>query len=256
RASPGWYYDSAGVLTEAAINAPRFDHDPDSKVPLGLRLEDERTNVFLNSAAPVTQDITLTAQAYSVSMRGAGSITLSGANTGVATEAAPLIIALASAGLTTFTVTGATFGQVEWAAASNDASAPSTSIVTQGVPVTRDADLCFTNDVSWYNPVTGTFYAEMIRNIQETGRVIWQVSDGSNNNRWGFETSSTQRANLALRENATNTILTSSNDTFPLGATAKMASAIGNLDLEHYLNGLRVLTGRQTAGVPIGVNLL
>ena len=53
RASIGWHFSSAGVLTSAAINAPRFDYDPVTLAPRGLLLEEPRTNLFLNSAVGV-----------------------------------------------------------------------------------------------------------------------------------------------------------------------------------------------------------
>ena len=50
RASTGTYYDSAGVLRSAAIDAPRFDYDPVTLAMKGLLLEDQSTNLALQSA--------------------------------------------------------------------------------------------------------------------------------------------------------------------------------------------------------------
>jgi hypothetical protein len=50
RASTGTYYDSAGVLRTAAINAPRFDYDPATLQLKGLLLEDTSTNLAQQSA--------------------------------------------------------------------------------------------------------------------------------------------------------------------------------------------------------------
>lgn len=71
----------------------------------GPLIEPARTNLFLNSTAPVTQNITTTAQAYTVTVLGTGSITLSGTATGTATQGSPLTVT-ASAGTLTCTVTG------------------------------------------------------------------------------------------------------------------------------------------------------
>jgi hypothetical protein len=49
RASTGTYFDSSGVLQTAAIDEPRFDHNPVTGEPLGLLIEDERTNRLLRS---------------------------------------------------------------------------------------------------------------------------------------------------------------------------------------------------------------
>ena len=49
RASTGTYTDSAGVLQSAAIDVPRFDYDPTTLQPLGLLIEESRTNSALYS---------------------------------------------------------------------------------------------------------------------------------------------------------------------------------------------------------------
>ncbi len=50
RASAGWYYNAAGVLVQAAANAPRFDYDPVTKALRGLLVEETRTNLLFRSA--------------------------------------------------------------------------------------------------------------------------------------------------------------------------------------------------------------
>ena len=81
RASTGTYYDSAGVLRSAAIDAPRFDYDPVTLQLKGLLLEDTSTNMVLNSATLVTQSVTTTATAYTLSFQGTGTVTKSGTAT-------------------------------------------------------------------------------------------------------------------------------------------------------------------------------
>jgi hypothetical protein len=49
RASSGTYTDSAGVLQTAATDVPRFDHDPTTGESLGLLVEEQRTNLLLQS---------------------------------------------------------------------------------------------------------------------------------------------------------------------------------------------------------------
>jgi hypothetical protein len=52
RASPAWHFNSAGVLVQAAANAPRFAFDPVTLQPLGLQMETlTRTNQQFQSAA-------------------------------------------------------------------------------------------------------------------------------------------------------------------------------------------------------------
>lgn len=49
RASTGTYVNSSGVLSSAAIDTPRFDYDPVTLAAKGLLIEEQRTNLALNS---------------------------------------------------------------------------------------------------------------------------------------------------------------------------------------------------------------
>lgn len=51
RASTATYFDSAGVLQSAAINAPRLDYNPSTLAAQGLLIEEQRTNSVPNSTA-------------------------------------------------------------------------------------------------------------------------------------------------------------------------------------------------------------
>ena len=50
RASSGTFVNSAGVIQTAATDVPRFDHNPITGESLGLLVEEQRTNLVLNSA--------------------------------------------------------------------------------------------------------------------------------------------------------------------------------------------------------------
>jgi hypothetical protein len=76
RASSAWYFNSSGELTQASANVPRFDYIPATLALNGLLIEQQSTNLFLNSQAPATQGITVTATPYTVSFYGTGSIAL------------------------------------------------------------------------------------------------------------------------------------------------------------------------------------
>jgi hypothetical protein len=47
----GTYFDSAGILQSAASGVPRFDFDPVTHAAKGILIENNRTNLFPNSAA-------------------------------------------------------------------------------------------------------------------------------------------------------------------------------------------------------------
>ena len=49
RASTGRFVGSNGLIQSAAINAPRFDHDPVTGICKGLLMEESRTNLILQS---------------------------------------------------------------------------------------------------------------------------------------------------------------------------------------------------------------
>jgi hypothetical protein len=50
RASTGSFFNSAGVLSSAATNEPRFDYNPSTLAAQGLLIEEARTNLLLQSA--------------------------------------------------------------------------------------------------------------------------------------------------------------------------------------------------------------
>ena len=89
RASTATYTDSTGTIQTAAINAPRWDYDRVTLALKGLLLEDTRTNVLLNSATLGTQSVAVTAQAYTLSFYGAGTIAYSGVATGALVGTGP-----------------------------------------------------------------------------------------------------------------------------------------------------------------------
>ena len=161
RASTGTYFDSAGTMQTAAINAPRWDYDPVTLQSRGLLLEDQRTNLLLNSATLGTQSVAVTAQAYTLSFYGSGTITKSGTATGALVGTGPQRVTQTftpTAGTLTLTVTGSvTNAQLE--------AGPfaSSYIVTTGVSVTRAVDSCLIqigNMSPWFVSPGGSWFAE------------------------------------------------------------------------------------------------
>jgi hypothetical protein len=165
RASTATYFDAAGVMQTAATNAPRFDYDPVTHVLRGLLIEEQRTNVLLNSATLGTQSVAVTAQAYTLSFYGTGTITLSGASTAgplTGSGAFPARVSQTftpTAGTLTLTVTGSVLSaQLEVSGAA------SSYIPTTGVAVTRSADQCSIQpaNMGFFVSPGGSWFAEFV----------------------------------------------------------------------------------------------
>jgi len=135
--STKWILNKSGVYESGTTLRTEYDA---SGNPLGVRIEEARTNLFLNSRSPATQNITVSATPYTMSFIGTGTITLSGASTagplvGTGANNRVTLTFTPTAGTLTCTVSGTMdFVQVE---AGSFATSP---IVTAGSSVTRAAD--------------------------------------------------------------------------------------------------------------------
>ena len=193
RSTTGTYYNSSGVLTTAAINAPRFDYNPTTLQSLGLLVEESRTNVLLNSLLDgtnlSTQIVTTTAIPYTLSFYGTGTIVLTGTNisTQVGTGAYPsrkVFTFTPTAGALTLTVTGTVqYAQLE-------AGSFATSFIpTTSSQVTRTSDnasMTGTNFSSWFNNAQGSLYGEVI----DSGLNPWAVAASINDKFYFRQTAS------------------------------------------------------------------
>lgn len=84
RASVAYYWDSSKVMTEVAVDVPRFNYNPDTAAFEGIVLESAATNLLLNSTTLSTQSVAVSnATQYTISFYGTGTLTLSDAHTAV-----------------------------------------------------------------------------------------------------------------------------------------------------------------------------
>lgn len=165
RASAKHCFDASGALVSVSTDTPAFDHDPVTLAPRGLLLEAQSANLLLNSASLSTQNVTTTAQTYTLSFYGTGTVTLSGTYSGslVGSGAFPtrsILTFTATAGTLTLTVSGTVqYANLE---ANNFASS---WILTTGATATRSADVLTMNVSSIpFNASEGTV---VIRFVQE-----------------------------------------------------------------------------------------
>lgn len=183
RASSAWRLGAAGLVVPAAINVPRFDYDADGNL-LGLRLENAATRINTIAAAPVSpESVAVTAQAYTVSFFGAGSVVLSGAHAATVGGAGPLPARMRytftpAAGTLTLTPSGdVRHLQVE---AGPFATTP---ILGEGSQVTRAADVT-TVALSGidFNTSEGSIYIDFITPPGLVGTTEYPVrlDDGTN----------------------------------------------------------------------------
>jgi hypothetical protein len=225
RASIATYFDATGTLQTAPANAPRWDYDPVSHALRGMLIEEARTNVLLNSATLVTQSVTVTAQAYTLSFYGTGTVTLSGASTGslVGTGAFPQRVARTftpTAGTLTCTVTGTV----------QNAQLEAGSFVTSYVPVTaaavtRNADVAIIPTPPWLNAATGSM---RVNCIQEA----WIGGSNANNGLFALDDGTGNGANvidLYLYANAATYVLPSFNFSAAGSATGTLNGANVNI---------------------------
>lgn len=153
RNSIGTYVDPvSGLVKTATANEARVEKD-------GLLIEDSRTNILLNSATGVTQNVTTTANDYTLSFYGTGSVTLSGTASGTlagtgANDRVDLTVT-ATAGSCTITVTGTvTNAQFE------QGGFATSYIPTSGSTVQRLADQITLTNSGIFNPNENTIINE------------------------------------------------------------------------------------------------
>ena len=174
RASTATFTDQLGVIQTAVANEPRITFNATTGECLGLMREAQRTNLVLNSVVLVTQNVTVTAVAHTLSFYGTGTVTLSGTATAtvVGSGAYPsrkTFTFTSTSGTLTLTVSGSvTLAQLEVGAYA------SSYIPTVASQVTRAADaftLSSSNFTQWYNQSgQGTLVADV--DTPEAGIIV------------------------------------------------------------------------------------
>ena len=180
RATEATRINSLGLVETIGINLPRINYEGGCGSWLW---EPQSTNLYLNSETLSTQTITTTANQYSVSFYGTGTITFSGTYTGslIGTGLNDRVTATftATSGTLTSTISGTvTKAQIE------QLSYTTSYIPTSGSTVTRNQDLCTNGgSLASINSTEGTLYAEIAVLANDGTARYLGLSDGTSDNR-------------------------------------------------------------------------
>ena len=164
RATTATRINSSGLVENVATGIPRVDYTGGFA---NILLEPQRTNRLLNSATVVTQTITTTAVANTLSFYGTGTITLSGTFSGSLVGTGALnrvsLTFTPTDGSLVLTVSGTcTNGQLE------TGSYATSYIPTTSSTVTRNADIMSRNNIYTNGLITsagGTWFLELNNNV-------------------------------------------------------------------------------------------
>ena len=249
RASSATFVGSDGTLQTAANNEPRFDHNPTTGESLGLLVEEQRTNLLLNSATLSTQNVTVTAAAHTLSFTGSGTITLSGAST-----AGPLVGTGTGEGnrvSLTFTPTAGTLTLTVSGTVSNAqlelGSFRTSFIPTTSSQVTRAADVAsITGSAfsSWYRQDEGTVFAEcaVAQPVSGGNQFVFRTSDNSFNNQVALNIQGSGFASIATAAGGVFDGVAAGALALSANTAAKFAGAYGANNLGVSLNGATAVT--------------
>lgn len=197
RTSPKTRKTASGTIGTLAQNEPAIDYTL-GNCP-SLSVEGAGQNLFLNSETLSTQGVSVTAQAYTVSFYGTGTITFSGAYSGslvgTGSNTRVKIIFTPTAGTLTCTVSGTvTKAQIE------PNTYETSYIATTASSGVRAADVYggLTGVSSLIGQTAGTFYFDGVPRASSSHRNVLSLNDGSTNNRFEVLFRSTNAAQAVL----------------------------------------------------------
>jgi hypothetical protein len=159
-----------GVTTTSACYGPRFDWTGGASN--GLLIEEQRTNLFLNSNSPATQTMAVAnTTLYDISFYGTGTITLSGACTATLNGSGASVLTSATCTTSTTSLTATLSGSVTNPQV-EAGGVPTSRIITGAASVTRAADIVAV--------VPGSTLATALAGAK--GSVIFKTTSGANAN--------------------------------------------------------------------------
>lgn len=238
RATTATRVNSSGLVENVATGIPRIDY---TGGVANILLEPQRTNRLLNSATVVTQTISTTGVACTVSFYGTGTITLSGTFSGslvgTGTSNRVSLTFTPTAGNLVLTVSGTcTNGQLE------TGSYATSYIPTTTSTVTRNADLITLNNIYTNNFITssgGTWFIELNNNFALTRDAAgtFQIGDLLGNNFSIKSTVSNTRLSIVKNISNVQTVLYTT-----LTDIVKIAIDWNGTTADVFVNGIKVVT--------------
>ena len=232
--------NSNGVIESVASGLPRIDFTGGTGQVL---LEPASTNLFLNSATLSTQDVTTSANVFTVSFYGTGSITLSGTHSatlnGTGTNNRVSLSFTPSSGSLTCTVSGTvTNAQIE------QKSFATSYIETSGTSATRNQEEANSSgNTSLINSTEGVLYGELasFTNSGEPERNISLSNSTANNTAEIGYSSGTNLARFRLRANNV-TILAQNSAVSDTTEFIKIAIKYKSGEIKCFINGNQVIS--------------
>jgi len=214
--------------------------------------EPQSTNLYLNSETLSTQTITTTANEYSVSFYGTGTITFSGTYTGslIGTGLNDRVTATftATSGTLTSTISGTvTKAQIE------QLSFATSYIPTDGSTVTRNQDVCTNGgSTSLIDSTEGVLYAQIARISNESASGGIQINDGSINNSLRLFFNQDDTISVITRVGGVNNVVKTARAITSSTAMNKFALVWKLNDYKLYYNGAELWSDTSASVYPVG----
>ena len=231
--------DENGNIVNVPANIARIDYSTGQPAIL---VEPQRTNLVFPSDIATTQVRAVTAQVYTLSFYGSGSVTLSGAFSGslvgTGTNNRVSLIFTPTAGNLTLTVSGSV---INWQL---EAGSTNTSLIkTISGSVTRNADVISKTGISsLIGQTEGSIYVETILQKEENFNVRILIALTFNTSVSVFGIGFKDNRIVMIARNNGGSLNTSylSNNTFSNGTLMKICCIYSSSNLKLFVNGVLI----------------